>query len=141
MSAFRVSLRVLSTRLPPEEITRRLGAEPDDAYAAGSRRRPQTPPRDHSSWVRRAAAPATPGRLEDVEPVVLGWGTEFARAVGALVGSGDATATLDIVQDIEDLDDPQAKGIFLGEELIAWLATARASIDVDQYIHHDCVND
>ncbi|MQA97895.1 MAG: DUF4279 domain-containing protein [Streptosporangiales bacterium] len=141
MSAFRIYLRVVSSRLPPEEISDRLGTEPDSAYAVGSRRRPQARPRNHTSWMRHATAPGTPERPEDLEPVILGWGMDFASAVGDLVESGDATAMLEIVQEIRDLEDVQAKGIFLSEELITWLSTAQASIDIDQYILHDCAED
>ncbi|MFI2261329.1 hypothetical protein OHU45_06710 [Streptomyces tubercidicus] len=29
-------------------------------------------------------------------------------------------------------------GILLGADLLAWMSTARASLDIDQYIYHEC---
>ncbi|MFC7263274.1 hypothetical protein [Streptomyces lutosisoli] len=46
--------------------------------------------------------------------------------------------SLEIVQEIRDLDDPQQKGIFLGAELLSWMGEARASLDIDQYVYHEC---
>jgi hypothetical protein len=77
-------------------------------------------------------------RPEDLEPVVLGWGADLADALGRLVDSGDATVSLKIVQEIRDPDDPQQKGIFLGADLLSWMGAAKASLDIDQYIYHEC---
>ncbi|MEK8144892.1 hypothetical protein NKH18_35260 [Streptomyces sp. M10(2022)] len=65
-------------------------------------------------------------------------GDPFAHALGALVADGEAEVSLVMVQQIEDLDDGMAKGIILGTELVAWLAAARAYVDIDQYIYHEC---
>ncbi|MFJ9961816.1 DUF4279 domain-containing protein [Streptomyces avermitilis] len=137
MSAFRMYLRVVSESLQPEEISARLGTGPDEATAIGSRRRPQSPPRAHATWIRHVLAAGGPGRPEDLEPVVLGWGPEFAAALGRLAGSGDADVSLVVVQKLTDPEDPQQKGIFLGAALLAWLAEARASLDIDQYVYLD----
>lgn len=58
--------------------------------------------------------------------------------LGRLVDAGEAAVFLEIVQEIRDLDDPQQKGIFLGAGLMAWLGAARASLEIDQYVHHEC---
>ncbi|MFC9972692.1 DUF4279 domain-containing protein [Spirillospora sp. NPDC127200] len=131
-------LRLVSETLPVAEISERLGADPDQAWERGSRRRPEAPPRDHTLWARHAEVPESDPRPEHLEPVVLGWGGDFARAVGELVAAGDAAASLEIVQEIRDIDDHLAKGIFLRPEMLEWLATARASLDIDQYIYHEC---
>ncbi|TWE19442.1 uncharacterized protein DUF4279 [Kitasatospora atroaurantiaca] len=131
-------VRVVSSSLQPSDITARLNAEPDESSAIGSRRRPELPPRGHTSWIRRAVAPEAGARPEDLEPSVLAWGTEFAAALGALAESGAADVSLVIVQRIQDPDGTAEKGIFLGAELIRWLATAGASLDVDQYVLHEC---
>ncbi|GGP02313.1 hypothetical protein GCM10012278_09050 [Nonomuraea glycinis] len=70
--------------------------------------------------------------------MVLGWGTDLADALGRLVDSGEVAVSLEIVQKIRDPDDPQQKGIFLGADLLAWLGAARASLDIDQYVYHEC---
>jgi hypothetical protein len=138
VSAFRCYLRVVSSDLQPEEISARLGTAPDEATSIGSRRRAESPPRLHATWIRRAETADLDARPEDLEPVIIGWGLDFARALGALVRSSDAVVSLEIVQRIRDLDSGREKGIFLGPDLIAWLATARASLDIDQYILHEC---
>ncbi|PJI85725.1 hypothetical protein CLV34_2916 [Luteimicrobium subarcticum] len=86
-------------------------------------------------------APVEDARPEDFEPVILAWGPEFARALGSLVTAGDAFVALELVQEIRDLDSSREKGIFLSPELLAWLATSHASLDIDQYIFHDCSED
>ncbi|MFF9087522.1 DUF4279 domain-containing protein [Streptomyces sp. NPDC014991] len=141
MSAFRMYLRVVSESLQPQEISARLGTGPDESTAIGSRRRPQSPPRPHATWIRHAAAAGGSARPEDLEPVVLGWGPEFAAALGRLARSGDADVSLVLVQEITDPDDPQQKGVFLRADLLAWLATAGASLDIDQYVYHDCAGE
>ncbi|WP_328757518.1 DUF4279 domain-containing protein [Streptomyces sp. NBC_00271] len=138
MSAFRIYLRVVSESLQPEEISARLGTGPDEATAIGSRRRPQSPPRTHATWSRHVSAAGGPGRPEDLEAVVLGWGPEFAATLGRLAASGDAHVSLVVVQELTDPEDPRQKGIFLGAPLLAWLAEAGASLDIDQYVYYDC---
>ncbi|MFE5217958.1 MULTISPECIES: DUF4279 domain-containing protein [unclassified Streptomyces] len=136
MSAFRMYLRVVSESLRPEQISARLETGPDEATAIGSRRRPQSPPRAHTTWIRHASAGDGPGRPEDLEPVVLGWGPQFAAALGQLAASGDAEVSLVIVQELTDPEDPQQKGIWLSATLLAWLAKAGASLDIDQYAYY-----
>ncbi|MGW9131973.1 DUF4279 domain-containing protein [Streptomyces sp. NPDC055681] len=131
-------LRVVSESLQPEEISRRLGAQPDESTSIGSRRHPQSPPRSHATWIRRAGAAGGCARPEELEPVVVGWGLDLADALGRLADSGEAAVSLEIVQEIRDLDDPQQKGIFLGADLLAWMGAARASLDIDQYVYHAC---
>ncbi|MFE6866297.1 DUF4279 domain-containing protein [Kitasatospora sp. NPDC057692] len=131
-------LRVISSTLQPEEISERLGTDPDESTSIGSRRRPESPPRPFATWIRHAKAAGPGERPEDLEPAVLAWGLEFAGALGRLVESGDASASLEIVQQIRDIDNRQEKGIFLGVDLMAWLGTAKASLDIDQYIYHEC---
>ncbi|MEU3281425.1 DUF4279 domain-containing protein [Streptomyces antibioticus] len=136
MSAFRMYLRVVSESLQPDQISARLQTGPDEATAIGSRRRPESPPRPHATWIRRASAGDGPGRPEDLEPVILGWGVQFAAALGRLAASGDAEVSLVIVQELTDPEDPQQKGIGLGAALLAWLAEAGASLDIDQYVYY-----
>ncbi|MEU2873448.1 DUF4279 domain-containing protein [Streptomyces olivoreticuli] len=138
MNAFRMYIRVVSDSLTPEEITGCLGVEPDEAHAIGSRRRPESPPRSHTTWVREAKAAMDNPRPEDLEPVVLQWGDRFASALGQLSSGGEVEVSLVIVQRFRDLESSEEKGIFFGVDLITWLARARAAIDIDQYILHDC---
>ncbi|WP_100350997.1 DUF4279 domain-containing protein [Luteimicrobium subarcticum] len=141
MSAFRSYLRVVSSTLDPDDISDRLASPPDEATARGSRKRPELPPRTTTTWTRNVTAPVEDARPEDFEPVILAWGPEFARALGSLVTAGDAFVALELVQEIRDLDSSREKGIFLSPELLAWLATSHASLDIDQYIFHDCSED
>jgi hypothetical protein len=135
VSAFEVYLRIASTTLTPAEISGRLGVPADEAVPIGTVRRPHAPAYRYSIWKRRAVA-AGDGRAEDFEASVLGWGLEFAEKVGSL--AGEAEILLTIVQRIDDLGDPLQKGIFLSPELVQWMAAANASLDVDQYVFHDC---
>ncbi|MEU5167103.1 MULTISPECIES: DUF4279 domain-containing protein [Streptomyces] len=138
MGAFRMYLRVVSPSLRPDEISRRLGVEPDESTAVGWRRHPQATPRSHATWIRHVRTADDDARPEDLEPVVVGWGAGFAEALGRLAASGEAGVHLEIVQEIDDLEDPQQKGIFLGPHLMAWMGAAGAVLDIDQYVYHEC---
>lgn len=131
-------LRVVSQSLQPEEISQRLGAEPDESTAIGSREHPQSSPRSHATWIRHVGAAEGRARPAELEPVVVGWGPDLAEALGRLAVSGEGDVSLEIVQEITDLDDPQQKGIALGADLLAWMGTARATLDIDQYVFHEC---
>lgn len=98
------------------------------------RRRPESQTLAEARWHRYAGDE----RSEDLAAVVLAWGTDFAQAVGELVDSGAVSGSLEIVQEIRDLDSAQEKGIFLEPELLAWLALAKVSLDIDQYVFHEC---
>src|SRR5690349_15213927 len=100
MSTFHMYLRVVSSSLQPREISTRLGVEPDEAMPIGSRRRPESPPRAHATWIRHVEAAGADARPEDLEPIVVSWGLDFAEALGRLVESGEAVVSLEIVQQI-----------------------------------------
>lgn len=136
MKAFEVYLRVASTTLLPAEISARVGVPADEAIPIGTLRRPHAPAYRHSVWKRRAVGSGD-GRPEDFEASVVAWGMEFAAKVGSLVAAGEAEVSLMIVQRVDDLGDPLQKGIFLSPELVQWMATAGASLDVDQYFFRD----
>ncbi|MFC8591696.1 DUF4279 domain-containing protein [Streptomyces atroolivaceus] len=131
-------LRVVSRSLQPQDISRRLDAEPDESMPVGWRRHPQARPRSHATWIRHARTAEDDARPEDLEPVVVGWGLDLAEALGRLAASGEADVYLEIVQEVNDIEDPQQRGIFLGPDLMAWLATAGATLDIDQYVYHEC---
>ncbi|MET9413995.1 DUF4279 domain-containing protein [Streptomyces klenkii] len=135
--SFRMYIRVVSDALMPVDISNLLGVDPDEAHAIGSRKRPEYPPRSHTSWIREVESPVPGARPEDFTPVLLSWGDDFATALRGLTGREAATVSLVIVQEIRDIDSSAEKGIFLGAGLLAWLARAGAAIDIDQYIHHD----
>ncbi|MFD3608457.1 hypothetical protein ACFWXA_10350 [Streptomyces atroolivaceus] len=109
----------------------------------GWRRHPQTRPRSPATWIRHARTAEDDARPEDLEPVVVGWGLDLAEALGRLAASGEADVYLEIFQEVNDIEvndieDPQQRGIFLGPDLMAWPATAGATLDIDQYVYHEC---
>src|SRR4051812_31434432 len=109
MTAFRIYLRVVSSSLQPEEISARLGMEPDESTSIGGRRGPESPPRAHATWIRRAEVADADTRPEGLEPVIVGRGLNFARALGELVESSDAMVSVEIVQQIRNLDSEKEK--------------------------------
>lgn len=139
MTAFRAYLRVVSSIMQPDSMTERIGVRPDSATEIGSRRRPESPPRQHATWERHVVVPGRAAvRPEDFEPVILGWGSAFAEALGDLNRTTDVEVSLVIVQEIRDIESSEEKGIFLSPALMAWLGKAHASLDIDQYIYHEC---
>lgn len=135
---FRIYLRVVSETLSPEGISARLRVRPDSSAAKGSRTRPEYPVRASTSWTREISDGRSNARPEELEPVVLGWGMEFAQDLGKLVLETDAVVALVVVQEFDDLEDGRSKGISMSADLINWLSTARACVDIDQYIFHEC---
>jgi hypothetical protein len=117
-------LRVVSEVLSLDEISGCLGGHPNGRTRSGR------------AWPRGAGAPGTPGWTGDLAADVLTWGIGFAESVGRLTATSDAAATPVIIQEIRDLDDTQAKGVWLAPDLVRWMATATAGLDLDQYVHH-----
>lgn len=62
---------------------------------------------------------------------------ELAGKIAALVAVGKVSASLVIVQEIDDLDDCDQTGIWLQPEVVQWMARAHLSLDIDQYIYGD----
>lgn len=133
MSEFRASIGISSEELDPDEITRRTGLTPDRTGRRGEPPRPGVRARPFHLWVKKIVAESSTPRVEDLEKALLAWGEDTAGVLGRLAGSSDATIWLTIVQEVDDPEDSWYRGIPLSAELIRWLATARASVGIDQY--------
>lgn len=71
----------------------------------------------------------------DFSPAVAALGEQLARAIGGLVAEG-AWARLVVVQEMHGTRrDGADQGFGLDRDAVAWLALARAEVDVDQYVH------
>ncbi len=132
--AFQVYLRVVSTELDPSQISDRLGHQPDKAQARGEEIMGHA--RAHSTWTLTIQ----PGlvRPEDAEGAILAWEDGFKDELRSLVDNHNCAVSLAIVQEISDLDDPESKGIFLSHPLLVQLTQIGASLDIDQYVLHEC---
>ncbi|MFJ5992293.1 GNAT family N-acetyltransferase [Lentzea sp. NPDC092896] len=114
------------------EIARRLGLEPDEVLVRGSKRPEHDIPRAHV-WkiVDRGAK-----RLdEQIEHVVFRL-RPFHDELVALTAISDVSASLVVVRYCRDgarNDDRSGIGWWISAESLAFLASVRASLDVDEY--------
>lgn len=87
-----------------------------------------------SSWRKVVLSDGLDARPEDAAATILSWGPEVAQQIGDLVDTSIWDASLVIVQRIDDLENFRQPGIWLSSEMITWLARARMSLDIDQYV-------
>lgn len=134
MPEFRASLNVSSDDVDPDEITRRIRLNADHSVRRGDVPRPGVLPRRFHLWAKKITADSADPRFEDLETVLLSLGDELSAALGRLA-EDDLTASvwLTIVQDVDDAEDHWHTGIVISDRLVRWLATAHASINIDQY--------
>jgi len=135
---FRMYLRVVSFSLSQDEIANALNLGSDSTESTGGQRHSEGTPRAHTTWTKNIIPAGVDGRPEEFEGVVLGWGDSFSARLADLVENESAEVSLEIVQEIQDIESSREKGIFLSSNLLAWLGRAKASLDIDQYIYHDC---
>lgn len=120
-----------SELLTADEITQRIGVEPDRTTVMGSRRTlPRTVPAAHGWEVRCDAH----GRIDEQASAVLARVEPAAKAIRGLVESGEVSAGLMMVR---WFDDPEggynAMGWWLTPEQVQLLAHMGAGIDSDEY--------
>lgn len=128
-------LRVSSHVHDPEYLTRMLSLEADVTRRRGERVAENRPPSVINEWRRLVSAGNSVDRFEEIAERVQSWGLEFAQRLGELARGGQVGIELSVIQEIRDPDDAGAKGIHFDAGLIAWLATASASVDIDQYLY------
>ena len=120
-----------SEAVTPEQISERLGLEPDQTMVMGSRRTtPRVVPAAHR-WEIRCE---THGRLDEQASTVLERIAPAADRVRALVDGGDVEAGLMMVR---WFDDPEggynAMGWSLAPEQVQLLARMGAAVESDEY--------
>lgn len=134
MPGFRASINVSSDDVDPGEISRRIGMEPDRSVRRGDIPHPGVVPRPFHLWGKMITADSADPRFEDLETSLLAMGDELPAALGRLADEDPTAAIfLTIVQEVEDAEDHWHTGIVISDQLVRWLAVARASIDIDQY--------
>lgn len=134
MPGFRASINVSSDDVDSDEITRRIGLEPDRSVRRGDVPRPGAVPRPFHLWVKKITSDSADPRFEDLETVLLAMGDWLPTALGRLAEEDPTAAVfLTIVQEVEDAEDHWHTGIVISDRLVHWLATAHASIGIDQY--------
>ncbi|MEO3812779.1 DUF4279 domain-containing protein [Sphaerisporangium sp. B11E5] len=133
---FRISLRLVSDDGDPAEVTAATGMAAGTATRAGEPSVRTGRPHKFSSW----SVPLGPGprveRPEEAFDALVSWGLPLARRFRDVCADKGWEASLVVVQEFRTPDEPLEKGISLSRELVEWLATAGAAVDVDQYIYY-----
>lgn len=122
---FRAYISVVSEVLSYDELVRTLGP------ASGNRERSHG---QVASWRRDLFrdAPSWPEALD----IFLGHDSDvLADRIRHLVAAGTTDAWLVVVQEVDDPDDDNQKGIWLDRGVIDWMARAMMGLDIDQYIY------
>jgi hypothetical protein len=132
----RAYLAVDSTRVTAAEVTRRLGLEPTEVRERGARARVGLPGgRPHHSWhLHLPSTAAWFGGEDGLSATVEALGLGLADRLRRLAEDG-CHVTVRIVQQVDDaVRDHLSIGLVLTPGALVWLAAARASIDLDQYL-------
>jgi hypothetical protein len=119
---------VVESRLPAEEISKRLTTEPT------SSRRFRHPFRGEelTEWsVKLTARDQAINVIEESGQILATKGGQWLSEVTEIGRGGGSSISLVIVQRVSD--DPHTKGIFLSNDLVKWLGVAGASVSIDQY--------
>jgi hypothetical protein len=126
-----VSLVIKSTSLSPDEITNRVGLDPDESVRMGSRLSIDGQPRPKSHlWIMRSGLPNV-----DVEAQIctlIDRVGDHADRIGSL---SDAT-TANFMQVVRRyFPDPEEAelGFFLSTEIVSFLSATRSGFDFDEY--------
>ncbi|MET8984511.1 DUF4279 domain-containing protein [Nonomuraea wenchangensis] len=131
---FNVYLRLVADDGDPESVTQALGIAPDESTRHG-RPSPKTGrPYGFSSWTLALGRQVGSDQLEEVFGRLTAWGDRGAHTLRDLARDRGWEATLIVVQELRDPEEPREKGISMGADLIGWLAAARAGVEVDQYL-------
>ncbi|GAB1688591.1 DUF4279 domain-containing protein [Krasilnikovia sp. M28-CT-15] len=119
-----------SEAVTAEQITKRLGLEPDRTAVMGCRRTSPVVPAAHR-WEIRCE---THGAIDEQASIVLARVAPAADRVRALVDGGDVEAGLMMVRWFDDPDGGyNALGWWLTREQIQLLARMGASVESDEY--------
>ncbi|GAA0946710.1 hypothetical protein GCM10009554_42890 [Kribbella koreensis] len=131
----RAEIVVQSAELSLDELTAIIGREPDSGRTIGSPSRVQ-PSRNYRSslWAQSLEWDSSlHGGTEGLSIAVAALGDELGGRLAALKLQG-CDVVLDVVQDIEGEHDDSTLGLSFSEAAVEWLARAKASISVDQYV-------
>ncbi len=118
-----------STTVTAAEITRRLGAEPDEVLVRGSKRPEHDIPRAHAWKIVRRSTERVGEQVQHVVDRLLPVRDELA----ALTADPEITAGMVVVRYFRDHADDADIGWWLTPETVAFLAAVRATLDVDEY--------
>jgi hypothetical protein len=135
MRVFRGHLSVVSTGDGLTDLPPQLAADLPVRRRRGVPVRPGGPVAGVSEWCREIASGGAVADFDALADELQGWGLEFAGRLGDLVRQVEGVSVcFDVVQEIQGPDDAVGKGVHLGAGLVAWLARAAASVDIDQYV-------
>ncbi|MBB4916124.1 hypothetical protein FHS44_003209 [Streptosporangium saharense] len=113
------------------------GITADRMFRAGERSPRTGEPHRFSSWSVEIGPEGGFERPEDAFDELVSWGLPMAGKFHTLHAEGRWEISLVVVQEFRDADDSMEKGISLAPEVVEWLATADAGVEVDQYVYFD----
>jgi hypothetical protein len=129
-----VYFALFSELMPAEEMTRRLGLAPDEVDVRASRQVYPPRPAVHS-WKMVCSAPGL--TVDEQVSIVIGRLRPLVDEIGRLARHLDATeggARLQVVRYLSEGDpNPILLGWRLDREVVDFLHTTRAVLDIDEY--------
>jgi hypothetical protein len=129
----RAYLNITSDDLDPDRITEVLGRNPDRVWRRRSPVRPAPSVHDRHLWALDLASPGLDHfGIQELSTAITELGDDLAARCMEL-RKRSATVTLQVVQEVSGEEDHESQGIHLTHAAIAWLASAGARIDIDQY--------
>ncbi|GII91906.1 DUF4279 domain-containing protein [Sinosporangium siamense] len=131
---FRVRLRLVSDNGDPAAVTGATGIPPNRSFRAGETSTRTGKKYRFSQWSKSIGQESETDGIDDAIAEVCSWGLNTARSFREICLSDNWEASLVIIQEIRDADDPHEKGISLTSTAISWLAAAGASLEIDQYL-------
>jgi hypothetical protein len=131
-AVFTASLVVTSGVLTFDELSELLGRA-DAGWARGDLGF-QGRVREWTRWeLRLPLDPGDHAGTAGLDRSIAGLGNELAARLASLVRA-DCTVRLSVVQEFLVGDTGDATGLHLSASSLAWLASAGAELDVDQYV-------
>lgn len=128
-------IRVVGTSVPPDEVSQVLGRVADESWVMGEPRRQADGHYTFHCWVMHLGGSTEDENYADrFSESVSELGSDLAARFACLVDR-DMGVVLEYVQRVAGENDHLAVGLSLLPEAIQWLATAKASLDIDQYLY------
>lgn len=126
------ALVVQSRNLSLDEISESMGRPPDFGYERGSLSPLGKVPREATSWSLELTWPSeVHSGTEGLAMAIESLGLPVAERAARLAARG-CEIVLSVCQELAD--DPASVGLHLPPSAISWIATAGASVDIDQYV-------
>lgn len=132
--AVKAYLSIVSGEFDVSQITARVGLSPSRSVERGQKRTVWAPPATEARWYYDLGSAPNSSDLDSLlQDELEKLGSQVATAIGN-ISTGATLIRLVLVQTMSASEARSALGLFIRPDSLQWLAMARASIDIDQYL-------